>query len=215
MGRLEYEVRELILDQDRSLAAFARRIGISKNTLYSALHNGFAGSTLSTINPIVEALGLDITEFAQGRAVAFDHHRKSVPVPLFDSITANTPIEFDNADDVFPIPAELHQAYPQAFMLKARGTSMNRVLPEGSYALIEPCSKAESVSEIYVVGIGGETATLKHVRPLSNGVELIPDSDDPTHHPIVYDRADESAPSICILGRVVWHCSPLGIDASE
>lgn len=210
MGRLEDEVRELILEQHRSLAAFARETGISKNTLYSALDNGFAGSTLATIKPIVESLGLDISEFAKGNVVALDDGSRSVPVPIYGDIAAGKPIDQNRVKDYFPLPYDLYKAHPNAFMLRVRGSSMNRVLPDGHYALVDPESTVDSSSDLYAVSIGQEKATIKHVRMLSNGIELFPDSDDPTHHPMVFDYADPELPEVRLIGRVVWHCPPTG-----
>ena len=65
-----------------------------------------------------------------------------VPVPLLGSIAAGTPIEMINIDETYDIPAYMHDRYPQAFLLKVVGDSMNRVLPKGCYALINPCQEA-------------------------------------------------------------------------
>ena len=86
---------------------------------------------------------------------------------------------------------------------------MNRVLPNGSYALVSPCSIADSTGSLYAVTVGENAATVKRVRVLENGLELQPDSDDPTFHPIVFDRADEETPTVSIIGKVVWHCPPM------
>lgn len=209
MGRLEDEVRELILESNRSLAAFARKIGLPEHTLYSALNNGLAGATLTTVLPILMELNLDVFEFAKGRIVPVVDDTKSVLVPVYGSISAGIPIESATADDLFPIPVELHATYPNAFMLRVEGTSMNRVLPDGCFALVNPCSDVAASGEMYAVAVGSETATVKHVRKLANGLELRPDSDDPTHHPLVFDHADENAPEVRIIGRIVWWCPPL------
>ena len=87
---------------------------------------------------------------------------------------------------------------------------MNRVLPDGHYALIDPCDEIRTSGQIYAIAVGDSAATIKHVRVLGNGLELVPDSDDPTHHPMVFDYADEALPEIRVIGRVVWHCPPVG-----
>ena len=85
-----------------------------------------------------------------------------------------------NIDETYDIPADIHDRYPQAFLLKVVGDSMNRVLPNGCYALINPCQEASKPMKAYAVCVNGFDATIKRVKPLSNGYELIPDSIDPT-----------------------------------
>ena len=95
-----------------------------------------------------------------------------VPVPLLGSIAAGTPIEMINIDETYDIPADIHDRYPQAFLLKVVGDSTNRVLPNGCYALINPCQEASKPMKAYAVCVNGFDATIKRVKPLSNGYEL-------------------------------------------
>ena len=209
MGHMEDEVRELILDRNRSLAAFAREIGISEQTLYSVLNNGLAGATLATVVPIVTALGLDPIEISRGNIVETSPAQGAVDVPLFGTVSAGRPADPDRADTTFPIPATLHEAHPRAFLLRVEGESMNRVIANGSYALVDPCDSVDASGQIYAVAVGETAATVKRVRLLANGLELQPDSDDPTFRLMVFDKADEDAPTVTVIGRVVWFCPPL------
>ena len=93
--------------------------------------------------------------------------------------------------------------------MRVEGNSVNNRIPNGHYALIEPCATADNPSALYAVSVGGDKATLKLVRRLSNGIELIPDSDDPTIHSMVFDYADPNAEEVRIIGRVVWSCPPI------
>ena len=43
-------------------------------------------------------------------------------------------------------------------------------------------------------------------KQLANGIELIPDSYDPTYRSNVYDFNEDDTPAIKILGKVVWWC---------
>ena len=126
-----------------------------------------------------------------------------VPVPLLDSIAAGTSIEMIDADKTYDIPAEIHNKYPQAFLLKVADDSMNRVLPNGCYALINPCREATEPMKAYAVCVNGFNATIQRVRPLSNGYELIPDSIDPTFRPRIFDFNEIDTQSVSIIGEVV------------
>ena len=85
--------------------------------------------------------------------------------------------------------------------------SMNRVLPNGSYALV--CPTAEVVDgSVYAVSVGLSDATVKRVRKLNNGIALEPDSNDPTYKPQVFDYGDGERETLSVIGRVVWFCVP-------
>lgn len=62
-------------------------------------------------------------------------------VPLYGSIAAGAPIEMLQIEEIHPVPNALLLRYPKAFYLRVKGESMNRVLPNGSYALVVPLRK--------------------------------------------------------------------------
>ena len=105
-------------------------------------------------------------------------------VPLYGSIAAGAPIEMLQIEEIHPVPNTLLLRYPKAFYLRVKGESMNRVLPNGSYALV------------------------KRVRKLNNGIALEPDSNDPTYKPQVFDYGDGERETLSVIGRVVWFCVP-------
>ena len=209
MGTLEDGIRELIKESNMSLAKFAREVGIPEHTLYSALNNGLSGSSMMTAMPIISALGLSPSEAANGRFAFAPDPPSSVDVPLYGSISAGKPIEPSEAEGSFPVPAQLHRAYPRAFFLRVEGESMNRILPNGCLALVDPRTRVDVSGDVYAVTVGDQTATVKRVRLLENGLELQPYSDDPTFRSLIFDRADSSAPSVRVVGKVVWHCPPV------
>ncbi len=136
-----------------------------------------------------------------------------VDVRVFGRIAAGTPIEMEEGDYAFPAPIEIMKHHPRAFFLETEGESMNRKIPNGSYALIDP-DRTEPLIDgrAYAVCVNGYDATLKRVHQLSNGIELVPDSTDPTIKPIVFDFADENAETVTILGEVVWYSIPFDFE---
>lgn len=134
------------------------------------------------------------------------------PVPLLGSISVDTPIEMINVEETYDIPSEIHDKYPQAFLLKVADDSMNRVLPNGCYALINPCREATEPMKAYAVCVNGFNATIQRVKPLSNGYELIPDSIDPTFRPQIFDFNEIDTQSVSIIGEVVWYLVPFGFE---
>lgn len=131
-----------------------------------------------------------------------------INVPLYGSIAAGEPIEMIPTDDSHSIPVAVHKKYPNAFLLEVKGESMNNVLPNGSYALIEPCVDVDRDGKPYAVCVNGYDATIKRVRKLENGFELVPDSNDPTFHAEVFDYSVEGTKTITVIGRVVWYAIP-------
>lgn len=215
MGKLEDDVRELIISRYDTLINFARHIGLSERTLYSALSKGLRKTTLSTIIPICTGLGIDPVDIAEGQLSFSANMPAPVFVPLFGSIAAGTPIEMQQADDMFPIPASLHEAHPESFMLRVKGNSMNKVLPDGFLALIDPVDSVDVSGQIYAVAIGANSATVKRVILHDNGFTLQPDSNDPTYQSQLYDYSKPHAETVSVIGRVVWWCPPADSPSSE
>lgn len=131
-----------------------------------------------------------------------------VEVPLYGSIAAGEPIEMLAVDEAHGIPCEVAAMHPGAFLLKVKGESMNRILPNGCYALVDPCDEVEAPGAPYAVCVNGFDATIKRVRPLANGFELVPDSTDPTFRAKVYDYGDPGSETVTLIGRVVWYTLP-------
>lgn len=134
------------------------------------------------------------------------------PVPLLGSISTDTPIEMINVEETYDIPSEIHDKYPQAFLLKVVDDSMNRVLPNGCYALINPYKEAIESMKAYAVCVDDFDATIQRVKPLSNDYELIPDSIDPTFRPQIFDFNEVDTQSVSIIGEVIWYLVPFGFE---
>ena len=212
MGRVEEELAQLIELDYGTKTAFARKVGIPVQTLFSLLKSDIVGASMATVMPIADELDLDLFQLAAGKIVRDARKHGSVEVPLLGSIVAGKPVEPDLADATFPIPARLHATYPDAFMLRVDGASMDRIIPDGFYVLVDPCKTVDASGKIYVVLVGEQAATLKRIHLLSNGIALEPDSHDPTFHPEVFDYATDNTSTVSVVGRVVWFCPPLSWD---
>ena len=210
MGSMEDEVRELIADTFGSVPKLADALGMHPQTIYSALRNGLVGASVATVMPIAEALHIDPFQLLQNKVVKIPSAEQGyVNVPLYGSIAAGNPLEPIALSESFPIPAQLADQYPHAFLLIVSGESMNRVLPNGCYALINPCTEITRSGDPYAVSVGLQNATIKRVTLLNNGLVLEPDSTDPTFKARIFDFADSNTEPVGIIGRVVWFCSPL------
>lgn len=216
MGKLEDALRVVIREKFGSVNAFADKIGIPANSVYNALNRGMANTRTELTDTIYRALNID---WDSAKAPDFNGLKIKgeaggsgwASVPLYGSIAAGTPIEMMSVDDTFVIPREIEARYPKSFLLKVVGESMNRVIPNGSYALINP-TKQTVDGKAYAVCVNGFDATIKRVRTLANGIELRPDSTDPTIKPMVFDYADPDVETVTVIGEVVWYVVPFDYE---
>ena len=215
------ELRSLMVDLFGSVAAFAREADLPPTTVYNVLNRGVEGASFEVVHKIYETLQIDW--FATGidgplrSKLAVPVKHEMVDVPLFGSIAAGTPLDMGNPDDrperSFPIPSQMMSAHPSSFLLQVEGESMNRKLPNGCYALIDPMRKDPVLdNHAYAVCVNGYDATIKRVRRLNNGFELVPDSTDPTYKPTLYDYGVEGTDTITIIGEVVWYTVPFDFE---
>lgn len=135
-----------------------------------------------------------------------------VEVPVYGSIAAGTPIDMMETDDSFPVPARIVNAHPNCFMLHVEGESMSRLVPNRWLALIDPEDREPNERDAFAVCINGYKATLKHIKQLSNGFELIPDSYDPTYRAQIFDYGEDDTDEITIIGKMVWAAMPFDYE---
>ena len=209
MGQLEDRLKERIDDVYGSVPKFAEAVGIPTSTIYTVLRRGVNAGSVSTVLPVLAALGIDSNWIIKNRLIEVGKSGSEfVDVPLLGSIAAGTPMEMVETDDTHPVPTKVMEQYPDAKLLKVKGSSMNRVLPDGCYALIDPCEDVDRDNQPYAVCVNGYDATIKRVHKLANGFELVPDSTDPTYKPHVYDYGEPGTETITVIGRVVYYVLP-------
>lgn len=209
MGQLEDSIKSRIEFHYGSIPKFAKEIGMSPQTIYSVLRSGINGGSVNTVLPILAKLGINANWIIQNKLIDIDTEPSEyIDVPLYGSIAAGTPIEMQEVEDTFPIPSKVHEKHPDAFLLKVEGESMNRVLPNGCYAVIDPCKEVEKNGDPYAVCVNGYNATIKRVELLNNGFRLAPDSTDPTYPVQTFNYNEPGTETITVIGRVVYYVLP-------
>lgn len=204
----DYKIAEARVAKGWSQSDLAKRIGTTQQQVarYESGSNDVKSSVLIKMSEamgvtISYLLGLEGEPDARAGADMED-------VPMYGAIAAGTPIEMLTVDGTYPVPGRIRRRYPNAYLLKVEGESMNRILPNGSYALIDPGQKADCNGAPYAVCINGNDATIKRVRQLNNGFELVPDSLDPTYMRRVYNYNDPETETVTVMGRVVYYVLP-------
>lgn len=224
MGNWENALRKLINERYGSLRKFTQQKGLPYMTIYNMLNRGIANSKTETVEAFYNALNVDWSTLRDWGENSDYHELRLVPVSngeefasqelrVYGRIAAETVIGIDDGDFGAHCPTTLIRRYPKAFYMIVPDDSMSRILPEGSYALIDPEQREEIVSgQPYAVRVNGCNATIKRVRKLANGIELVPDSIDPTYRPRLYDMGIDGTETVTIIGRVVWYTVPLTIE---
>lgn len=214
MGKVRETVRNnlrTLVNYEQSPKAFAEKIGATKQAVNNWV-NGSNAPDIELIAKIANIYGIPLSAILEGDLSKGNFKppvRSSewVEVPLFGSIAAGEPIEMESVDNTFVIPSAIRKKYPKAFLLKVEGESMNKKLPNGSYALINPTDDIID-GNAYAVCVNGYDATIKRINKLENGFELMPDSTDPTFKSKIYDYGVEGTETITVIGEVVWCVYP-------
>lgn len=203
-----YKIAEARMAKGWSQQKLAEMIGTTQQQIarYESGNNDVKASVLIKLSG-----ALDVTlSYLLGMKDADGNQSKDqfIDVPLYGSIAAGTPIEMVEVEDTFPVPMKMREAHPDAFLLKVEGESMNRILPNGCYALVDPCDTVEENGAPYAVCVNGYDATIKRVRKLNNGFELVPDSNDPTYPVQTFNYNEPGTETVTVIGRVVYYVLP-------
>lgn len=175
----------------------------------SQWENGRAVPRMGAVQRMADHFGISKGEIIDEGAVPTARGGYT-EIPLYGSIAAGDPIEMcPLGDERCFVPDPVAERWPGAFALRVRGDSMDRVLPDGCNAVVNPCETVEHPGKPYAVCVNGHDATIKRVRPLANGLELSPDSTDPTYRPQVFDFDDPGCEQVRIIGEVVYYVLPL------
>jgi len=151
-------------------------------------------------------------------------------LPIIGEFAAGLWHEVDDAIDESPyagIAAPPDPAYPAAHQFAGivKGTSVNRVAPDGSVVSCLDVQKARirpkdgDLVAVEQTRHGGHERmrTIKRLKHTADGIELWPDSDDPkwsARGPIRVNRGDEDdGTTVVILGVVTW--VHLSLDRSQ
>ena len=214
MESIEEAIKRLIKEKYGSVPKFAKTIGLPASSIYSSLERGIANTRTELSDKIYRALNIDWDTAKLGDDYKCLKIKAAIPstamtdVPLYGSIAAGTPIEMLEMEDERPIPSKVHARYPDAFLLRVVGESMNRILPNGCFALVDPCDAVERDGQPYAVCVNGYDATVKRVRRLNNGFVLEPDSTDPTYEPRTFNYNEPGTQAVTVIGRVVYYVLP-------
>lgn len=125
-------------------------------------------------------------------------------IPIIGKVAAGQPILADeNIEGYLPIdPLMYNLTSPNGFFfLQIQGESMNKLIKNGSYALIKKQEYAENGDVVVAIVNGNNEATVKRYKKLNEQfVMLEPVSEDSSFQPITVDL---KATNFSIIGKVI------------
>lgn len=196
-------IKRLRMDRDWTQEQLAEKVGVTRSTV-TQWETGWSKPRMGAVEKLAAVFGVSTSDMVNDQSDISNF----VDVPLYGSIAAGTPIEMHAVDSSHPVPTKVREKYPDSFLLKVEGDSMNRILPNGCYALVDPRQTADCNGAPYAVCVNGYDATIKRVRKLNNGFELVPDSNDPTYEKKTYNYNEPDTDTITVIGRVVYYVLP-------
>lgn len=166
--------------------------------------NIVALSKALNISPIT-LMGLDELEEHPPANVTSLQSNKSDRLIVYGKICAGEGIEALE-DPIDEIGDPYYRIKGEKFALQVHGDSMDNVVPNGMYAIIEKMPIVKN-GEIAIVLIDNEITMLKRFYQLDDMVILRPDSTNIEHKPLTFIGEDIN--SVKILGRYLGYVTPM------
>lgn len=211
IGKNIKKIRELHNLSQKELAEIA---GVSDKAV-STWENGIKEPRMGVIQKIADHFGILKSDLIEDEKVMrIDPQNKikgdSVPMPLLGSIAAGVPLEMIPVIEHVNVPREVAEIYPDGFLVKVNGDSMNKIIPTGALALIDPTEDIKN-GDIAAVTVNGYDATLKRFFKFQDGIALEPETYNPQISTQFYGANEQEYNPISVKGKLVWYMAPLDI----
>lgn len=177
------------------------KIGVSDKTI-SSWENNRNEPSIVDIQKLADALGTRKSVLIDGLDIVSEPEPYHTSVKVYGKIAAGEPIEM--VEDVDEINCPWATKPEKLFALQVKGDSMNKVILDGHYAILEKCEEPIT-GKIYAVIVDNENATLKRLHILDGGVILEPLSTNPEHERKTYEGEEVN---IRVIGRYIGCVSP-------
>ncbi len=207
-------IKRLREQHNLSQEELAKIAGVSDKAV-STWENDIKTPRMGAIQKIADHFGIlksDIIEDVKVNPINKNQTIKgdSVPIPLLGSIAAGVPLEMIPVLEMVNVPKEIAEMYPNSFLVKVNGDSMNKIIPSGALALIDPTAEVVN-GDIAAVTVNGYDATLKRFYKFQNGITLEPESYNPEISTQFYSSKEQEFNPIHIKGKLVWYMAPLNM----
>ncbi|CAB4140208.1 LexA SOS-response transcriptional repressors (RecA-mediated autopeptidases) [uncultured Caudovirales phage] len=173
-----------------SQAKMARDIGLPSQSAFSNILNGTRKVTVQEAAAIYRILGITFAPEPNVTAIPIiglanaGSWREAIQMPIGYTAVPN------------------RAAGPKSFALEVSGDSMDLIIEDGGYVVVDPDRKELLPGKCYLIMNGEHEATVKMYQRDPSRFE--PCSSNPQHQPFMASDKD-----FVIVGRVVWKGSPL------
>lgn len=183
-------VRSAMREQKVTQAALAEAIGLTSQSAMSNILKGKRGVSVQEAQKIYSHLELDAPQRSGIQLVPIigltsaGNWREAIDMPLGQ----------------LPLPRNI--ASERSFALEVIGDSMNLLIEDGGFVVVDPERKELQDGKCYLIQNGDHEATVKCYR--KNPARFVPMSDNPEHKEFLASDRD-----FVIMGRIVWKGTPL------
>ncbi|PEE37483.1 LexA family protein [Bacillus cereus] len=213
-------IKKFLKKNNMTQSDLASRIGIARSTL-SDYMNYRAKPSSGVLEKMAAVFGVtksDIdTTYKNTKVEIVDGELQLVQekpiecelkkdIPIIGKIAAGVPLEAieDVVDRIAP-PYKTH-SIDELFGLVASGESMNKIVPNGHYAILKKQCDVQN-GEIAAVIVNGHYATLKKVYKFTDLIILEPCSHDKSFKDQQYSQ--NNCEDIRIIGKFLYSVSPI------
>lgn len=220
-------IKHLLKQNKMTQSELADRIGIAKSTLSDymnyrskpgsgvlekmAIVFGVTKSDIDTTYKNTRAEIINgklelVNNFKNDKCNQYPYTNNRTKIPVLGKISAGQPLEAfeDIVDQIYP-PYEVNKN-DEIFGLVVNGESMNKITPNGNYAVLRKQQDVEN-GEIAAVIVNGNYATLKKVYKFTDLIILEPCSYNETFIDQKYTK--ENCNDIRIIGKYLYSVSPM------
>ncbi len=209
---LKKNIKKYRLAKKMTLDELAEKIGIKKSTLQRYESGVITNIPSDKIEKMAEVFGIKPSVLMGWELEGESLLQPTLTINRHSSLTVYGKVCAGNGFEAFEDPIDeigdpYYRIKQEKFALLVDGDSMNNIVDDGMYAIIE---KKETVNngEIAVVLIDNEIGMLKRFYQLDEStVVLKPDSSNPEHKAMVFENKEINR--LKVLGRCIGHVSPM------
>lgn len=197
-------LKKIRQDNDLTQEELAKKINTSRSNIAN-YENDKNMPSIDILEKLSEILNCSI-DFLLGKSDIKNPNLKDklFLIPIVGKVAAGKPIlATENIEGYLPIdPLMYNLTSPNGFFfLQIQGESMNKMIKNGSFALIKKQDYAEDGDVIVAIVNGDDEATVKRYKQLNEQfVMLEPVSEDITFQPITIDLKNTK---FSIIGKVI------------
>ncbi len=213
-------IKKFLKENDMTQSDLASQIGIARSTLsdymnYRAKPSSGVLEKMATVFGVTKS-DIDTTyknskvEIVDGELQLVQEkptdYESKKEIPIIGKIAAGVPLEAvqDIVDRIAP-PYKTHNI-DELFGLVVNGESMNKIVPNGHYAVLKKQPDVQN-GEIAAVIVNGHYATLKKVYKFTDLMILEPCSHDESFKDQQYSQ--DNCEDIKIIGKFLYSVSPI------